>query len=108
VALAGAPMVIGYKLPAVTAYIVRRIIRTPFITLFNIAADDFVAPELVEDACTAENLAEEVARRLDDADLRAHQVAAQYAALDLLGRGGPDPSEAAADAVLKLLAERRG
>ncbi|MBS0333606.1 MAG: lipid-A-disaccharide synthase, partial [Proteobacteria bacterium] len=106
VALAGAPMVIGYRLPPVTAFIVRRIIRTPFITLFNIAADDFVAPELVQEACTPDYLAEEVARRLDDAELRGRQVLAQYAALDLMGRGGPDPSDAAAEAVLKIVAER--
>jgi len=106
VALAGAPMVVGYKLPPVTAFIVRRMIRTPFITLFNIAADDFVAPELVQDACTPQYLAEEVARRLDDGELRARQVLAQYAALDRMGRGGPDPSEAAAEAVLKIVAER--
>jgi len=107
VALAGAPMVIGYQLAPISGFIVRKLIRTPFITLFNIAADDFVAPELVQDDCTAENLAAEVARRLDDADLRSRQVLAQYAALDKMGRGGPDPSEAAADAVLKLLAARR-
>jgi lipid-A-disaccharide synthase len=32
---------------------------------------------------------------------------AQYAALDKMGRGGPDPNEAAADAVLKIVAGRR-
>jgi len=106
-ALAGAPMVVGYRMGAVTALIVRRLIRTPYITLFNIAAQDFVAPELVQERCTGPDLAREIALRLDDADLRARQVAAQYAALDKMGRGGPDPSEAAADAVLKILAERR-
>ena len=106
VALAGAPMVIGYQLPPVSGFIVKKIIRTPFITLFNIAADDFAAPELVQDDCIAEHLAEEVARRLDDAELRARQVLAQYAALDRMGRGGPDPNEAAADAVLRIVAAK--
>ena len=105
-ALAGVAMVIGYRLGAVTYAIARRLIRTKYITLFNIAAQAFVAPELVQDACTGPNLAREVALRLDDAELRSRQVLAQYAALDRMGRGGPDPSEAAADAVLKVLAER--
>jgi len=105
-ALAGVAMVIGYRLGAVTYAIARRLIRTKYITLFNIAAQAFVAPELVQDACTGPNLAREVALRLDDAELRSRQVLAQYAALDRMGRGGPDPSEAAADGVLKLLAER--
>jgi lipid-A-disaccharide synthase len=105
-ALAGAPMVVGYRLGPVTYAILQRLIRTKYITLFNIAAQAFVAPELVQDECTGQKLAHEVALRLDDADLRNQQVAAQYAALDRMGRGGPDPSEAAADAVLKLLRDR--
>lgn len=105
-ALAGVPMVVGYRLGAITAFIARRLIRTKYITLFNIAAGEEIAPELVQEACTGPALAAEIARRLDDPELRADQVARQYAALDKMGRGGPDPSEAAADAVLKLLDER--
>ncbi|MFL5298266.1 MAG: lipid-A-disaccharide synthase [Phenylobacterium sp.] len=105
-ALAGVAMVVGYRVAPLTALIVRRLLRTRYITLFNIAADAFVAPELVQERCTGPSLAREVALRLDDAELRHQQVLAQYAALDKMGRGGPDPSEAAADAVLKIVAER--
>jgi lipid-A-disaccharide synthase len=101
-ALAGAPMVVGYRLGRLTHALLKRLIRTPYITLFNIAAQAFVAPELVQDECTGPALAREVAARLDDPALRDHQVAAQNAALDKMGRGGPDPSEAAADAVLRI------
>lgn len=107
-ALAGVPMVVGYRLGPVTAVIVRRLIRTPYVTLFNIAAQAFVAPELIQEHCNGPELAAEVAKRLDDPQLRAAQVAAQSAALDKMGRGGPDPSEAAADAVLKVVEARRG
>jgi len=106
-ALAGVPVVVGYRLGAVTHAILKRLIRTRFITLFNVAAQAFVAPELVQDDCTGANLAREVALRLDDRDLRQAQIAAQHAALDKMGRGGPDPSEAAADAILKIVAERQ-
>ena len=106
-ALAGVPMVVGYRLGALTHAILKRLIRTPYITLFNIAAKAFVAPELVQDDCNGPNLAREVGKRLDDPALRAAQVEAQTAALSKMGRGGPDPSEVAADTVLKVLAERR-
>ena len=106
-ALAGVPMVVGYRLGPLTHAILKRLIRTPYITLFNIAAQAFIAPELVQHDCTGPNLAREVALRLDDADLRSRQVAEQYAALEKMGRGGPDPSEAAAEAVLKVVGERR-
>jgi lipid-A-disaccharide synthase len=105
-ALAGVPMVVGYRIGAVTYALLKGLIRTRYITLFNIAAQAFVAPELVQGDCTGPKLAREVAARLDDADLRGRQVAAQYAALDKMGRGGPDPSEVAADALLKVLAGR--
>src|SRR3569833_2664323 len=106
-ALAGVPMVVGYRLGAATYAIAQRLIRTKYITLYNIAAQAFVAPELVQDQCTGPTLARELALRLDDAELRSRQVLAQYAALDRMGRGGADPSEAAADAVLKILSERK-
>jgi lipid-A-disaccharide synthase len=101
-ALAGCPMVIGYRLGGLTYTILKRLIRTPYITLFNIAAQAFVAPELVQDACNGPALAAELARRLDDRDLRERQVAQQFAALDKMGRGGPDPAIRAADAVLAM------
>ena len=106
-ALAGVAIVVGYRIGAVTYALLKGLIRTKYITLFNIAAQAFVAPELVQAECAGPKLAEQVALRLDDAELRSRQVLAQYAALDLMGRGGPDPSEAAADAVLKVLADRR-
>ena len=105
-ALAGVPMVVGYRLGPLTHAILKRLIRTPYITLFNIAAQAFIAPELVQDDCSGPKLARELALRLDDKALRERQIAEQYAALDRMGRGGPDPSEAAADAVLKRLAAR--
>ncbi|WP_304170237.1 lipid-A-disaccharide synthase [Phenylobacterium aquaticum] len=105
-ALAGAPMVVGYRLGRLTHTILKRLILTPYIVLFNIAAQAFIAPEFVQDDCNGPALAKAVAARLDDPAFRAQQVAAQYAALDKMGRGGPDPSEAAANAVLKIVGER--
>ncbi|MBA4011899.1 MAG: lipid-A-disaccharide synthase [Phenylobacterium sp.] len=105
-ALAGVPIVVGYRLGAMTHAILKRLIRTPYITLFNIAAKDFVAPELVQDDCNGPALAREVALRLDDPALRERQAQAQTAALQKMGRGGADPSDVAAEAVLMVLGAR--
>ncbi|MDB5439313.1 MAG: lpxB [Caulobacteraceae bacterium] len=102
--LAGCPMVVGYRLGKLTHAILRHMIRTPWIVLMNIAARRFVVPELVQDQCTADNIVREALARLDDETLRQAQIADQYAALELMGRGQPDPSSAAADAVVALLA----
>ena len=105
-ALAGRPMVVGYKTGAVTYAILKRLMKPRWVTLFNIAADREIAPELLQEACEGEALAREVGKRLDDPALRARQAAEQYAALDKMGRGMPDPSEAAADALVDFLQAR--
>jgi len=106
-ALAGRPMVIGYKTAPLTYAILKRLMKPRWVTLFNIAADREIAPELLQDACEGEALAREVGKRLDDPVLRERQVTEQYAALDKMGRGMPDPSEAAAQALVDFL-EARG
>jgi len=106
VALAGCPMVVGYRLGPMTHAVLKRLVRTPYISLVNIAAGRMVAPERVQGDCTGEVLAADIAALLDDPEARGRQVAAQDAALVKMGRGGPDPSEAAADAVLEIVAKR--
>ena len=106
-ALCGAPMVVTYRLGVVTYAIVRLLIRTRFITLFNVAAKDFVAPELVQYDCTGPKLAKAVALRLDDPALRARQIAAQFEALEIMRGGIYDPIGAAADEVARCLSTPR-
>ena len=105
-AMAGCPMVVAYRVAPLTAVIARMIILTKWVTLFNIAAGKAIAPEFIQEDCTGPKLAQALAARLDDPSLRARQTAEQFAALDLLGRGGPAPSGPAAEAVVKVLAER--
>ena len=99
-------MVVGYKTAPLTYAILKRLMKPRWVTLFNIAADREVAPELLQDACEGRGLAREVARLLDDPALRARQAAEQSAALDKMGRGMPDPSEAAADVLVDFLKVR--
>ncbi len=102
-ALAGCPMVVGYRLGGLTYALLKPLFKPKWITLFNIAADREVAPEFLQGLCTGENLAKAVAERLEDPALRDTQIKEQNDALDKMGRGIPDPSEAAAAAILGLL-----
>ncbi len=107
-ALLGCPMVVAYRVGPMTYRVLKRLVTTRFITLFNIAADTAVAPEFIQDACTGERLAEAIADRLDQPQLRRSQVSAQFAALDAMGRDPAlVPAERAADAVLGVLERRR-
>jgi len=105
-ALAGVPMVIAYRLGGLSFALTSRLMTARHITLFNIAADKRIAPEYLQNAATPEALAQAVAERLDRPELRAEQIAEQTAALDLMGRGQPDPSAAAADVVLSVVQAR--
>jgi len=107
-ALAGAPMVIGYRFQPLSYAIMRPFFTGKYATLFNHAADEEIARELIQKDATPEAFAAEAGRLLDDPAARADQAARQTAALDLMGRGGRDPSEIAAEAVLRVIVERRG
>lgn len=104
-ALAGCPMVVGYRTSAVTYGLLKLLFKTQWVTLLNIAARSSIAPEFLQDDLRGDRLAEAVALRLDDPGLRAKQVAEQNAALDKMGRGMPDPSESAAKALMEFLDE---
>jgi lipid-A-disaccharide synthase len=102
-ALAGAPMIIGYRFQPLSYAIMRPFFTGKYATLFNHAADTEIARELIQKNATPEGFAAEVGRLLDDPAARAGQAARQTAALDLMGREGRDPSEVAAEAVLGVL-----
>jgi lipid-A-disaccharide synthase len=64
------PMVITYRLPALTAYLVRKKMLLPWIGLPNILAREFVVPERVQEAATPENLAHDALAWLSDGPRR--------------------------------------
>jgi lipid-A-disaccharide synthase len=64
------PMVITYRVPALTAYLMRKKALQPWIGLPNILARDFIVPERVQEAATAENLANDTLVWLHDAPRR--------------------------------------
>ncbi|MBI1406936.1 MAG: lipid-A-disaccharide synthase [Caulobacter sp.] len=105
-ALAGCPMVVAYRLGPVSYRLAMLVFKSPWVTMFNIAAGRMVAPELLQYDCTGEKLAAAVAERLDDEALRQAQIADQFAAVEKMGRPAVDPSETAADTVLRILADR--
>lgn len=102
-AIAGCPMVVAYRLDPLTAVFARRLIRTPYITLFNVAAKRFVAPEFVQEACTGAALAAAARALLGDPAARARQRDEQAAAIALMRGGIDDPIMAAAACVLEQI-----
>jgi lipid-A-disaccharide synthase len=102
-ALQGAPMVVGYRLGAVSYAVLKRLFRPPYVTMFNIAADREIASEFIQERCTPERLAPALAALFADSAKRAAQIAAQNEALVVMGKGKPPAAEIAAGAILQVL-----
>ncbi len=105
-AVAGVPMVIGYRFQPLSYAIMRPFFTGKYATLFNHAADEEIARELIQDDATPEKFAAEVGRLLGDPEARRAQAIRQTEALDLMGRHGRHPSEIAADTVLRVIAAK--
>lgn len=105
VALAGCPMLVVYRVNPITAAIGRRVIKVRYASLVNLLAGREVAPEFLQERCVPEILAPALAALLDDPAARAAQRAGfAEARAKLAAPGGASPSEAAAEAVLEVLA----
>ena len=64
--LLGVPMVVAYRLPALTYRIVQPMLRTQFVALPNILAGEALVPELLQDAMQPAALAEALMAQLDE------------------------------------------
>ncbi|ELV7515959.1 lipid-A-disaccharide synthase [Photobacterium damselae] len=67
------PMVVGYKVKPLTAWLAKRMLKTKYVSLPNILADKELVPELLQEECEPAKLAEQVNRFLaqDNSDLIA-------------------------------------
>lgn len=71
VALFKKPMVIGYKMMRASWHVLRHMGYQPWIGLPNILAQEFLVPELVQDAATPQSLADAVWAQLENPGHRA-------------------------------------
>ncbi|MBB5690963.1 lipid-A-disaccharide synthase [Roseomonas alkaliterrae] len=100
-AVAGIPHVVAYKVNALTAAIVRRLVKVPHASLVNLLAEREVVPERLQENCTPEALAEALLRPMLDPAVAAAQRAGMAESLAKLRAPEGLPSEAAAEAVLR-------
>ena len=106
--LARVPMAVAYRVSALTAFIVRRMpIAVKYASLVNLLADREVVPELLQEECTAEAVAEKVGTLLGSPEARAAQQEGFAEVLHVLGDADPPPSERAAQVVLDLIEASR-
>ncbi len=79
-ALIGRPMVIAYRMPALSWWIIKRRCYQPYVGLPNILAGEFIVPEFLQEEAGAENLSQAVLNLLFDTTVRA-LLEARFAAI---------------------------
>ncbi|MBW8772217.1 MAG: lipid-A-disaccharide synthase [Gemmatimonadetes bacterium] len=101
-ALAGVPMVVGYKAHWLTAWMARRLTEVPYVAQPNLILDRMAFPELLQEECTAATLVAQAAPLLDPSNPAA---AAQRTALAEVRAkvGGPGAARRAAELAMELL-----
>lgn len=106
-ATARVPTVIAYRLNALTAAVVRRLIRVRYANLINLLLDREVVPEFLQERCRAETIAAAVARLLDVPAERERHLRGLEEGLALMRPPGGSPSDRAADLLIGLMCDRR-
>lgn len=98
------PMVVAYKMASATHWLAKRMVKTDWISLPNLIAQETLVPELVQDAASHEAIGAALLEWLDD-DAKRQAMEARFAALHAtLQRGA---SERAAEAIDALITHGR-
>lgn len=102
--LCKSPMVVGYKMKALTYCLAKRLVKSKYISLPNLLADEMLVPEMIQEECTPALLAEKLAVYFstEEAALEHRRVLIQrFTELHQLIQCGAD--QQAAQAVIDLL-----
>ena len=104
-ALHDTPMVVVYRMARLSYQLARRVVRLDTIGMVNLIAGETIVPELVQEAFTPEAVAREAISMLTDRD-RAARIRAGLATVRSR-LGGPGASRRAAEAILRVVQERK-
>lgn len=102
-AIAGVPMVTGYRGTAIEAFIADRVVKSFSVILPNLIVGERVIPEFIQKEWRSERLVPALREILRDTPQRQRQLAA-FARLDsMMSTGDRSPSDRAADIVIAHL-----
>jgi lipid-A-disaccharide synthase len=101
-ALMRCPMLVVYKVAALTYWIARAVVRIPYIGMVNIVAGRTVCPEFIQHRATPENLAEALRPLLDPDDAARTRMLADLDAV-VAALGKPGAATRAAELILETI-----
>lgn len=91
------PMVVAYKLAPTSHWLLKKMVKSPYVSLPNLLAAEMLVPEFIQDAATPEALGEAVLEQLRDGSQQTQRFAELHESLRC------DASQRAAQGVLQLL-----
>ncbi|MEZ5851456.1 MAG: lipid-A-disaccharide synthase [Hyphomicrobiaceae bacterium] len=106
-ALAGAPMVVAYRVDALAAQL-RFLVKTPHFALANLVLGERAFPELMQEDCEPVRLAAALGAIIENGPERARQLAALARVPERMHLEAGTPSLAAAQIVLRHAQTGRG
>lgn len=95
------PMVVAYRLAPLTFWILKRMVKSPYISLPNLLAQRLLVPELLQDDATPEALAQTLLPLIDGGEEQTRGFDDIHRTLRR------DASNQAADAVLTLIGKKQ-
>jgi lipid-A-disaccharide synthase len=105
-ALAGVPTVAAYRVSALEAMLARTLVSVDSVILANLALGERIVPELLQEACTPENVARELKRLIGDTPERDAQLRAFSRLDEVMEIERAEPSARAAEVVLAYARRR--
>ncbi|OOF67836.1 lipid-A-disaccharide synthase [Rodentibacter caecimuris] len=102
--LCKSPMVVGYKMKATTYFLAKRLVKTPYISLPNLLAEEMLVAEMIQQDCEPVKLAEKLAvyfSNEESAVKNRHILVQRFT--DLHRQIQCDADKQAAQAVIELL-----
>ncbi|MDY4595094.1 MAG: lipid-A-disaccharide synthase [[Pasteurella] aerogenes] len=102
--LCKSPMVVGYRMKATTYFLAKRLVKTEYISLPNLLANEMLVPEMIQEECEAKKLAQKMAVYLsqeEDAVQKRHRLIQRFVDLHQLIQC--DADKQAAQSVIDLL-----
>ena len=102
--LCKSPLVVGYRMKPLTYFLAKHLVKTPYISLPNLLADEMLVPEMIQEDCTAEKLTEKLIPYLeqDESAVQNRHVLIQRFT-ELHQKIQCDADKQAAQAVIDLL-----
>ena len=107
--LCKSPMVVGYRMKPFTYFLAKRLVKTKYVSLPNLLADEMLVPELIQEDCNPTNLAEKLSQYLSEdksAVQNRHVLLQRF--VELHQRIQCNADQQAAQAVIDLLEPSHG